>query len=81
MAAAAELEAAMVVMVRPAAAPANPNMRPQMRDAALPGPKVPILVVGDKAIADALAAAKTRATRTDGYRARRRACAHTPQDS
>ena len=55
---AAKLEPAMVVMVRGAAAQANPNARVPLRDATTPGPKTPILVVWDKAIHDAVAAAK-----------------------
>jgi hypothetical protein len=54
---AAKLEPAMVVMVRGAAAPGNPNVRPQLRDAGQAVPKAPILTVVDKAIFDALAAA------------------------
>ena len=55
---AAKLEPAMVVMVRGAAAPGNPNVRPQLREAGLSAPKAPILTVGDKAIFDAFAAAQ-----------------------
>jgi hypothetical protein len=55
---AAKLEPAMIVMVRPAAMSGNPNVRPQLRDASLPASKVPVLTVGDKAIFDAVAAAK-----------------------
>ena len=58
MTVAAKLEPAMVVLVRAAAAPGNPNVRPQLRDAGLAAPKAPILTVGDKAIFDVLAAAK-----------------------
>lgn len=58
MSVAAKLEPAMVVLVRGAAAPGNPNVRPQLRDAGQAAPKAPILTVGDKAIVDALAAAK-----------------------
>ena len=53
-----KLEPAMVVMVRAAAQPANPNVRVPMRDATAPAPKAPILNVWDKAIYDAVAAAK-----------------------
>jgi hypothetical protein len=56
LAAAAKLEPAIVVLVRAAAAPAN--FRPQLRDASLPAPRVPVLAVADKAIFDAVAAAK-----------------------
>uniref|UniRef100_Q01QG6 Peptidase M28 n=1 Tax=Solibacter usitatus (strain Ellin6076) TaxID=234267 RepID=Q01QG6_SOLUE len=56
---AAKLESAMIVLVRAAAAPGNPNSRPQLREAALPASKVAVLTVGDKAIFDALAAVKT----------------------
>ena len=55
---AAKLEPAMVVMVRAAAQPANPNARVPLRDATAPAPKVPILNVWDTAIHDAVAAAK-----------------------
>jgi hypothetical protein len=55
---AGKLEPAMVVMVRAAAQPANPNVRVPMRDATAPAPKAPILNVWDKAIHDAVAAAK-----------------------
>ncbi|MEO8369434.1 MAG: M28 family peptidase [Candidatus Solibacter sp.] len=55
---AAKLEPAMVVMVRSTAQPPNPNARVPMRDGTAPGPKVAILVVWDKAIHDAVAAAK-----------------------
>lgn len=55
---AAKLEPAMLVLVRPTAVATNPNMRAQLRDAALPAPKMPVLLIGDKAIGDALAAAK-----------------------
>ena len=48
----------MVVMVRAAAQPANPNVRVPMRDATAPAPKAPVLNVWDKAIHDAVAAAK-----------------------
>jgi Peptidase family M28 len=60
MSAAAKLEPALVVIVRPVAQPANGGGggRAQLRDAALPAPKTPILTVGDKAVFDALAAAK-----------------------
>jgi Zn-dependent M28 family amino/carboxypeptidase len=53
-----KLEPAMVVLVRAAAQPANPNARVPMRDATAPAPKAPILNVWDKAIHDAVAAAK-----------------------
>ena len=53
---AGKLGAAMVVMVRGAAQPANPNARVPLRDAT--APKVPILSVWDKPIRDAVAAAK-----------------------
>ena len=53
-----KLEPAMMVMVRAAAPPANPNVRVPMRDATAPAPKAPILNVWDKAIYDAVAAAK-----------------------
>jgi hypothetical protein len=53
---AGKLEPAMVVMVRAAARQANPNARVPLRDAT--APKVPILNVWDKAIHDAVAAAK-----------------------
>ena len=53
---AGKLGAAMVVMVRSAAQPANPNSRVPLRDAT--APKLPILSVWDKAIRDAVAAAK-----------------------
>ena len=55
---AAKLEPAMVVMVRAAAQPANPNARVPLRDATAPAPKVPVLSVWDKAIHDYVAAAK-----------------------
>ena len=55
---AAKLEPAMVVMVRATAQQSNPNARLPLRDAATPAPKVPILDVWDKAIYDAVAAAK-----------------------
>jgi len=58
LALAAKLEPAMVVMVRGSAQQANPNARAPMRDATAPGPKVPVLAVWDKAIHDAVAAAK-----------------------
>ena len=58
LALAAKLEPAMLVMVRSAAQPANPNARVPLRDATAPAPKVPILNVWDKAIHDAVAAAK-----------------------
>ena len=54
----AKLEPAMVVMVRAAAQRNNPNARVPLRDATAPAPKVPILNVWDKAIHDAVAAAK-----------------------
>jgi hypothetical protein len=53
---AGKLGAAMVVMVRGAAQPANPNVRTPLRDAT--APKLPILNVWDKPIRDAVAAAK-----------------------
>ncbi|MCX6631778.1 MAG: M20/M25/M40 family metallo-hydrolase [Candidatus Solibacter sp.] len=55
---AAKLEPAIVVMVRAAAQQTNPNARVPLRDATAPAPKVPILNVWDKAIRDAVAAAK-----------------------
>ncbi|HEY1497033.1 MAG TPA: M28 family peptidase [Candidatus Solibacter sp.] len=55
---AAKLDPAMMVLVRAGAMPGNPNVRPQLRDAGLPAPKVPILTVADKTIFDAVAAAK-----------------------
>jgi hypothetical protein len=59
---AAKLEPAMVVMVRATAQPANPNPRVLLREApatvGAPAPKVPILNVWDKAIYEAVAAAK-----------------------
>lgn len=58
LALAAKLEPAMVVMVRAAAQPANPNARVPLRDATASAPTVPILNVWDKAIHDAVAAAK-----------------------
>jgi hypothetical protein len=58
LALAAKLEPAMLVMVRSAAQQANPNARVPLRDATAPAPKVPILSVWDKAIHDAVAAAK-----------------------
>jgi len=57
LALAAKLEPAMVVMVR-AAQQGNPNARVPMRDATAPALNVPILNVWDKAIYDAVAAAK-----------------------
>ena len=54
---ATKFEPSMIVFVLAVAAPANPNTRAQLRDAGLPAP-VPMLVVGDKAIFDAVAAAK-----------------------
>ena len=48
----------MVVMVRGAAQQMNPNVRVPLRDATAPAPKVAILIVWDKAIRDAVAAAK-----------------------
>jgi hypothetical protein len=53
----ANLGAAMVVLVRSAAMP-NSRARAQLRDAAAPGARTPILTVADPAIFDALAAAK-----------------------
>jgi Zn-dependent M28 family amino/carboxypeptidase len=58
LALAAKLEPAMVVMVRAAAQPANANARVPLRDATASAPTVPILNVWDKAIHDAVAAAK-----------------------
>ena len=58
LALAAKLEPAMLVMVRSAAQPTNPNARVPLRDATAPAPKVPILSVWDKAIHDAVAADK-----------------------
>jgi hypothetical protein len=55
---AAKLEPAMVVMVRESAQPPNPNARVPLRDATAPAPTVPVLNVWDKAIHDAVAAAK-----------------------
>jgi hypothetical protein len=55
---AGKLEPAMVVMVRGAAQQSNPNARVPLRDATAPASKVPILNVWDKAIHDAVAAAK-----------------------
>jgi Peptidase family M28 len=55
---AGKLEPAMVVMVRGAAQQTNPNARVPLRDVTAPAPKVPILTVWDKAIHDAVAAAK-----------------------
>jgi hypothetical protein len=55
---AAKLEPAMVVMVRATAQPTNPNARVPLRDATALAPKVPILNVWDKAIYDAVAAAR-----------------------
>jgi hypothetical protein len=55
---AGKLGAAVVVMVRGAAQPANPNVRVPLRDATAPAPKVPVLSVWDKTIRDAVAAAK-----------------------
>ncbi|MCU1234262.1 MAG: peptidase, partial [Candidatus Solibacter sp.] len=51
-------EPAMLVVVRPTAPPANPNMTSPLRDVALPEPRMPVIAIGDKAIAEALAAAK-----------------------
>jgi Zn-dependent M28 family amino/carboxypeptidase len=48
----------MVVMVRAAAQPTNPNARVPLRDATAPASKLPVLGVWDKAIHDAVAAAK-----------------------
>jgi hypothetical protein len=56
--AAAKLEPALLVLVRATASPANAAARPQLRDAALPAPKLPVLLVGDPAIAALVAAAK-----------------------
>ncbi len=58
MTAAAKLEPALIVIVRAAAPPANPNARTPLRDASQPAPKVPILTIGDKTIFDMVAAAK-----------------------
>jgi hypothetical protein len=58
MTVAATFEPAMIVLVRASAAPVNPNVRVQLRDAGLPAPRVPILTVGDKDIFDAVSAAK-----------------------
>jgi hypothetical protein len=58
MSVAAKLEPAVIVIVRPVAQPGNGGGRPQLRDAALPAPKTAFLTVGDKAVFDALAAAK-----------------------
>jgi hypothetical protein len=55
---AAKLEPALVAMVRATAQQSNPNARVPLRDATAPAPKVPILSVWDKAIYDAVAAAK-----------------------
>jgi hypothetical protein len=55
---AAKLEPAMVVIVRATAAPGGASARPQLRDAALPAPKFPVLTIGDKAVFELLAAAK-----------------------
>ena len=55
---AAKLEPILILMVRGAAQPANPNARTPMRDATAPAPKTAILTVWDKAIHDAVAAAK-----------------------
>jgi hypothetical protein len=52
-----KLEPAMIVMVRASAQPANPNVRVPMRDATAPAPKAPVLIVWDKAIHAAVAAA------------------------
>jgi len=57
LALAEKLEPAMVVMIRGAAAQANPNARAAMRDANAPAPKVPVLSVWDKAIHEAVTAA------------------------
>ena len=51
-----KLEPAMVVMVRSGAPRLNPTAR--LRDASVPAPKTPILVVWDEAIRAAVAAAK-----------------------
>ena len=55
---AAKLEPAMVVVVRPTALPANPSARVPLRDATAPAPTAPVLSVWDKAIYDAVAAAR-----------------------
>ena len=58
MTVAATFEPALIVLMRPSAAPVNPNARVQLRDAGLPAPKVPILTVGDKVIFDTISSAK-----------------------
>ncbi len=55
---AAKLEPALILLVRGAAQPANPNARLPLRDASLPAPRTPVVVVWDKAIRDALAGAQ-----------------------
>jgi len=54
----AKLEPALVVMVRALAPQVNPNSRVPMRDATAPAPKAAVVTVWDKAIHDAVAAAK-----------------------
>ena len=58
LALATKLEPAMLVMVRAAAPQPNPNARVPLRDATAPAPKVPVLTVWDRAIRDAVAAAR-----------------------
>jgi hypothetical protein len=52
-----KLEPLLIVMVRSAAPPVNPNVRTPLRDATAPAPKAAIVTVWDKAIHDAVAAA------------------------
>ncbi|MEO8593073.1 MAG: M28 family peptidase [Candidatus Solibacter sp.] len=52
-----KLEPAMVVLVRGAAQPPNPNARVPLREASAALAKIPVLVLWDKAIRDAVAAA------------------------
>jgi len=54
---AVKLEPLLVVLVRGAAQPTNPNARVALREASLPSAKTPILTVWDKAIRDAVVAA------------------------
>jgi hypothetical protein len=54
----AKLEPLLIVMVRSTAQPTNLNARTPMRDATGPAPKTAILTVWDKAIHDAVVAAK-----------------------
>ena len=54
-----KLEPAMVVLVRATALEFNPNARAPLLDAAAPAPRFPTLNVWDKAIYDAVAAAKS----------------------